>query len=555
MAGDVSYMIDIRTQDMGTEKEITSVEALEAAMRKEAASIAVLESMQKRLAKSTAVDTAALERMKSASAAHQSKLAGLTDAYAQHSQSAGVLVEKQKQGSEGSKLWNLALMKLGSTSLASGEQLSAIGGKAGTLMRIVAVAKIVVGSLAAIYRGAKKVVEAGVALGKIAYSSTVQQQNDAVTALGLSKGNVQMATALQSVTGKLGDKYGVSADKLNGFAKELLAADIHGKAFTDSLKALTIEQSATGEADVSGYIEQLKSGKKSAAEMAAETERIFGPAATARGKTLESSIDRIKRRFGEMLATPEVQKGFDSAIGVVENFLKSAEGKLAASNLAAALSTGLKALPGMITTVTNALPALSEGFRAVASVVSSVLGPAVSVVTGLAKAVSGVFRALKSAADSAGVFGGTGATEGAGRWGWMKAKAQADGQAAGQALANGIAAGEASGMAVVQAASAALAAAATSAVTAALEIHSPSRVFARLGRHTAEGFAMGLAANDAPEAAASAMVSAPRERVGAASGGRTITITIGDIVGVKDAEHASDLIEARIAELLEAVAA
>lgn len=549
--GDVSFMIDIRTQDTGTAAEITSLEELEKAMKKEASAISVLEAMQKRLAKSTAVDTAALQRMKAATEAHQQKLGGLTDAFAKHSQNANDLVGKQKEGATGSKLWNLAMMKLGSTSLASGEQLAAIGGKANTIMKVVAYAKLAIGALGALYRAGAKVVDLELKLGRAAYETTKAQQSAAVTTQGLS-GNTRMAAALSGAVGRLSDRYGVSAEKLNGFAGELLKAGVHGKDFTNSLRGLAIQQAATGEADVSGYLEQLKSGTKTAAEFAAEQEKIYGPAAIARGKTLESGIDRLKRHFGEMLATPEVQAGLDRALGAVERFLGSAEGKMAAANLASALSTGLQALPGLISTAASALPKLAEAFKVVSSVVSSALGPLVSFVSTIAKAAAAVVNFVGKAASKGGVFGGLEFVPLADT---VRAKMAADGAAAGQGLAAGIAAGEASGMAVVQAASAALASAATSAVQAALQIHSPSRVFAALGRNTAEGFAQGVNDNGAPQDAVRAMVSEPREKVGRAGAGRSITIGDINVYGVKDGEHAGELIEAKILELLEAVAA
>lgn len=124
-----------------------------------------------------------------------------------------------------------------------------------------------------------------------------------------------------------------------------------------------------------------------------------------------------------------------------------------------------------------------------------------------------------------------------------------------QGLANGIA--SAAGLPL-----AAIISAVGGAITGAkhlLGIHSPSKVFAEIGGYTAEGFAQGVddGAPDAQEAVSqlvkppAAGTPAPKASGGSSKGAVDFTGAVFNFTGVKDAEHAADMVTEALTRLLE----
>lgn len=118
---------------------------------------------------------------------------------------------------------------------------------------------------------------------------------------------------------------------------------------------------------------------------------------------------------------------------------------------------------------------------------------------------------------------------------------------AGMNIVDGVAQGITAGLAKVAEAAASIGSTAISAVTSTLTIRSPSRVMAKLGAHTAAGFAIGVDAHAPQVDAAMTSLVAPPDAAAAQpggagrSGGGSITINI-NITGGKDSEElASEL--------------
>lgn len=134
---------------------------------------------------------------------------------------------------------------------------------------------------------------------------------------------------------------------------------------------------------------------------------------------------------------------------------------------------------------------------------------------------------------------------------------------AGMSIVEGVASGITAGLAAVAAAAASIGSTAVSAVESALIIHSPSRVMAELGAHTAMGFAVGVNDNAGPvDAAMTSLVAPPAGAAGgaaAASGSMgNVTININIDGSGKDAkeigDHVAKILPAALRDALDQVA-
>lgn len=531
---DSNYTIDITARAPGVAETVGKLGALESGMKRQQSAISTLDAAMKRLSKGGADNSAVLSRMSAASEVAQGKLAKLSAEYAKAVTHGGDLVAKSKETSTGLKAFDNSLKQAqgGGIMAAALEKISEKYPKIARVIRIV----MVLGQ--ALYSAGKSAVNFGISIAKASLKVFELQQADAITYEGLLHSEAA-GRALGTRITSLADTYGIATKDAGAWAAQLVKAGVRGTELSATLKGLAIRQAATGDASeaLGPLIEQYKTGGRTAAGFAAEQERMFGPAALKRGKTFEAGIDRIKRRFGEMLASPAMASGLESVFGKVESFLKSPAAAEFANSITSTIGSALQSLPGLIDAAASALPALSGGFKAIAGVVG-----------GIAKAIGAVTKFLTGANSKAGVLSGVEYVPLADT---VKAKMAADGTEAGSALAEGTAQGIVTGTAQVTAAAAAMSAAASAAVKSGLEIHSPSRVFARLGVQTAQGFAAGMNDNAAPQAAATAMVRAPSAAPARMASKVAQQITV-NIYGVKDADHARALIEAELAEVLEA---
>ncbi|MBI4950809.1 MAG: hypothetical protein HY908_02140 [Myxococcales bacterium] len=483
--------------------------------------------------------------MSSANVAAQGRLAGLAAKYANASTNANSLVATQKNVSGSVGLLDTVLKRGASGSGMLGAALDKLAEKSPKLARVIRVA-IQVG--AAFIATTRAVAHYGIEIGKASLSAFKMQQADRITYEGLLHSESAAMALDKRVTG-LADTYGVATKDVGGWAATLIKAGVRGKELSSALHGLAIRQAATGDASeaLQPLVDQLKAGSRSAAGFAKEQERLFGGAAIKRGQTFEAGIDRIKRRFGEMMASPAMAKGFDAVFGKIESFLQSPAAADFATKITGTVGKALERLPGFIDTASAALPKLAAGFDVAVSAATALL----NVVSSVADVVSHPGETMietmqrKSRdriASGEPLTGDQTAT---------LDKYRQQGQDAGAALAQGVASGISAKQSVATAAAAGMASSITAIMKSALEIHSPSRVFARLGAQTAEGFGQGIAANDTPARAVRAMVTAPAASP-APRGGRSVVVHIGSIVGVKDAGDAGELLEARIADALEA---
>lgn len=517
-------------------------------MRREQSVLSNLDAAMRRLSKGGAQTADVMARMTKASEASKSRLANLGAAYASASANSNALVATQKEASTGTKALDNAMKTAAGGGILSAA-LEKIAEKNPKLARIIRTVQLI--GNAAITAG-KAAVNFGISVAKLSLKSIELAQADAITYEGLLHSESAAAALNKRVTG-LADTYGVATKDLGGFAAQLIKAGIRGTDLTTTLKGLAIRQAAIGDAsDVLPHlIEQYKEGGRTAKGFAAEQERMFGPAALKRGKTFDASIERIKRRFGELLSSPAMTKGFDAVFGKIESFLASPAAADFASKITNTVGKAMQSLPGLIDGATSALGGLASAFTTIAGIVGPLAKGIADFAGGLGRLLSGNVS-TQEAADAASAGG---EALGGKKMQFLADRMREAGNDAGVALGDGVAAGIASRTAVVSASAAALSSAAEMAVRSALEIHSPSRVFARLGAQTAEGFAAGVNDNAAPQAAIGSMVQAPRTAPGARAGvSRSITVHIGSINGVANAEHAAELIEAQLADVLEAAA-
>lgn len=541
---DSNYTIDITARAPGLAKTVGELGALESGMRREQSAISTLDAAMKRLGKSGSDNAAVLSRMSAASAAAQDRLAKLSASYAGAVTHGGDLVAKSKETSTGLRAFDNSLKQAqgGGIMAAALEKIAEKYPKIARVIRIV----MVLGQ--ALYSAGKSAVNFGISIAKASLKVFELQQADAITYEGLLHSEAA-GRALGARITSLADTYGIATKDAGAWAAQLVKAGVRGTELSTTLKGLAIRQAATGDASeaLGPLIEQYKAGERTAAGFAAEQERMFGPAALKRGKTFEAWIDRIKRRFGEMLASPAMASGLEAVFGKVESFLKSPAAAEFASSITNTVGSALKMLPGLIDSASTALGGLASAFSTIAGIIGPIVKGIGDFAAGLGKLASGNVSTAEAASAAAGASESLGGK----KMQFLADHMRESGEDAGGALAEGTASGIATGTAQVTAAAAAMSAAASAAVKSALEIHSPSRVFARLGVQTAQGFAAGMNDNAAPQAAATAMVRAPSAAPARSTSRVAQQITV-NIYGVKDADHARALIEAELAEVLEA---
>lgn len=463
--------------------------------------------------------------------------------------------------------------------LGLAEGFNKLGGSLGAGVGAAAASVVVVVALAA----------AVVALGVAAGAATVKiaawgveladaNRNAGLAVEAMAKANPALA-GIDAVLPGLAQKTGLASSKLLELAGNLAEAKVKAADIPDALEAIAVAEAAgAGSTYTSKLVEDLKAGKKTAGELAAEVNAKFGGIVSRKLLSLDAQAAKLKSNLQGTFGGLKIEgllEGLSKLVGLFDKntasgrFLKAVfEGLFQPIIDGAAASLPL--VKGFVLGVAIAATKLYIAFKPAIKAVSELFGETspdlktgldVAVFAGKAlgaaigTVVAGV--ALLAAAVAAPVIA-FGRLYGAGYTAWESIKAGAAAAVAylesvsladiGTALIQGLADGITGGGSKVISA---LGGVVQSAITAAkqkLGIASPSKVFEKLGGFTAEGFAGGVEDGaGAAQAATQAMVEAPSAGGGGGVGGGLNFAGATFIFnGVANAEQA----EGRFRELL-----
>ena len=420
-----------------------------------------------------------------------------------------------------------AMGKLGGPAGMVGQKIAGVG-EAFRKLAALGPAGIFVGLAVATVAVVAGLAMATVGLLKFGLANADAARSSALLSQGIA-GSVEGGLALDKTISSLGSRVPIAADELRNMASTLAKTGLKG----DDLSA-ALETAATKAAKLKfgpDFAKAMLSADFQSQRLKANVGKIFG------GLKIEGFLGALQKGaalFDENSAAAQgIKVVFESMFQPLVDGMANAIPKM----IAGFLQLEIWALKGLIS-----IQQYQPTFNLIGAVVSawaSSVGQSFAVVSTIAGAwLTSIGQSIQ-ALQALGALGGQ-ALDGLSAAAlsvrqFLLGLSLAD---VGMALVKGLADGITGGGAAVLAAVTGVANSAVAAAKRALGIHSPSKVFAEIGGHTAEGMSVGVDAGaDAVQGSLEAMVAppapaAPAGGAGAApasaSGG--MTVTIGSIV-------------------------
>lgn len=212
-------------------------------------------------------------------------------------------------GQLGGPLGNAASM-----AFAIGDSFQKLGQSGGPMALVAGVAAL--GAAAFIALGAALAAAAGgiAAMGIKAANAA----RDTRLLYEATLGSSEAAAALTTEFRQLEKTTGASRDRLWDVSKQLKVAGLEGADASAALKAIAMQEAAIGTDGTAALIGDLKSGKKSAAEMAREIESKFGGVVEKRMMGLGQTSDRLQGNFAALFSGLDIE-GFLSKFAAFTN--------------------------------------------------------------------------------------------------------------------------------------------------------------------------------------------------------------------------------------------
>lgn len=450
---------------------------------------------------------------------------------------------------------------------------------AAVVVAVAAIAALVIGVGTAIIKTAQWGVElADLARTERLATEALGETSDALANLG---------EILPGITRETG----LAADDLRSLAKQLDGAKVSADDMPRALQAIALAEKALGKGGAAKFIEQLKSGKKSARELAAELNQKFGGIVAKQMLSLDEQTKTLKRNLGETFGGLEIEPLLEGMKTLVNLFDQNTESgktlKFIFEGLFQPLIDGIaKAAPvaeafflGMLIAALKLFIAFKPAIKAIGELFGKpdvALGDALQLAVFLGKqlviailAVSAVIALLLSPVIAFGIGLGKLAIAGVQAWNQIKAGAEAlkgflqsvSLADIGRMMIEGLAGGIRGAASTVVSAITGVVKGAVSAAKGLLGISSPSKLFMDIGANTAAGFAGGVEdESGGAQSALAAMVDPPAPSASpaaAATGARAAGASVNlagatfNFYGVKDADDAEARITALWTRLLE----
>jgi hypothetical protein len=544
--------------------------------------------------------TAALAQEGAALDALRASAAGAAEAHEQAGASVGDLegkleettkaTEKAEQAAAGSGAVNElgeAFGKLGGPLGAAGQKLFGLadglkkmGGAAGSGAGAVLGLSVVVIALAA----AMAIAVVKTAMWAVGLADA--SRSASLTTEALSRTSKSLAD-IGSIMPRVADATGLATDDLQDLAKQLDKAGVSAADMPAALEATAMAEAALGKGGAADLVEDLKAGKKTAAELAREMKSKFGDIVAKKLLSLDSTAAKLKSNLSETFGGLKIEGllgGLSKMVGLLDQntasgravkFLFETMFQPLIDGAVAALPAIERVMLGMAIGALKMYIALKPTIKAIGEMVGALdegdgsidwLKTGESIMYGLAVAVGVV--AVAVAAAAAPFY----ALYAAAMDIWSALQA-IDFSAVGEAITSavsgidlstmgtniiaGLVGGLLGGVPGVIAAMGSLGDAAISALKAKLSIASPSKVFEGLGGFTAEGFQHGVEDGSADaQGAVEDMVGVPKGASRAASGsargasGVSLEGVNFNFYGVKDAQQAEGMLRDALVNLL-----
>lgn len=577
-----SYTIDLRDGTTAPARQMSAaLEQLRARVTAGTATLARMQASMKRLQSAASVDVATFRRLQSAIDHQKASVAALEAEYI------GLGGTFDKVGKKAGRLDLLgdAAREAGGP---IGSLVSGVSRLANPLSLAIAIAASGVAAYVAL---AAAVVGAVVAMGRLALASSDERRSELLHFEGLTTlRNVYgvvagRASDLVAAIDRVSDASALSRGEVSGMAESLYRAGLRGANLSDALAGLSIAQSVQGDRGAARFramaISIARTGG-SVRRLADDYRARLGGIAQRQALGLDRQMQRLHESIGRLFGDVRIE-GFLSALHeVVSLFSQSTETGRALHTLVGALFNPLfdqiaglgplarRFFQGMLIEaqrltiiflrVRNAIQhafgsetraalfggadALSLGRFAAYGLAAALL----LVLVPLAILGAYAFVAFQRLSQMATAFNAL--RDGAREW-----------TIAGRQMVDGLVGSITGGAERVRAAVSGLAATAVSSLRQALGIHSPSRVFAELGRQVPRGMELGIDRGSEGVGSASDRMAASSAGGGAAGvsrGSSRPSISIGDIHvtvnGQGDARAIAQGIRDELASLLESVA-
>ena len=430
---------------------------------------------------------------------------------------------------------------------------------------------VAVAAAAAFFMLAAAVVAGLARLTAFALASADAARSAALTVAAVSRTSESLsnlATILPSVQAATG----LAAGDLTDLAKQLAAAGVSAADMPAALRAVATAESALGKGGASELIEQMKAGKKTASELAAEMDQKFGGIVKAKLLSLDAQtarfheslgqlfaginldkflggLDQVLSLFGQTTATGRAlrtlfttifQPLFDGAASVAPYVKAAFQGivigalqiAIVVAKVRAAISSAFGGSLGSIVSLSTVLKVAKVAAMALGVVFAAagvMMGATVAVISLFGAVAMTVFRVISGAVGVVidvftGLYNGVSSVVagiGAALSGALSAVLGFVGgfASAGANLVSGLVSGVLGGASAVINAILAPIKGGVAAVKSFLGIASPSKLMASMGGHTAAGFAVGLDAGTGDVAdAAGGLAAAAADGVAGAPG-------------------------------------
>lgn len=455
-----------------------------------------------------------------------------------------------------------------------------LSGQLGTTGAAFAIAGVAAVAFAAL------IVAGVVSLAKYAIGLADVARNTLLTAEAFT-GSASGGAALVQTYGQVSKATGVAGDRLHEISKELQKAGVAAKDFPAALKAIALQEQALGDTSgTAGLIDDLKTGKRAASSMATEMEKKFGGVVAKKMLGLGEQSETLQRNlagtFGGLNIEPFLA-GVAKLVGLLDSstesgralkvlfesvfqplidaipfdkierfFLTAIIGALkvgiAVKKMAKEFDFDSSGLDGWGSTAAGAASAAYELADAL-GIVNTVVFAAQAVWNGMKVGVFALTASLNAAKAAINTVSGavTSAVDSLSDVGGKFTSIGSD-------IIDGIVRGIKDGASKVVSSITDVASSAVSAAKDALDIASPSKVFAGIGENVSAGMALGIE-DGAPDVqrAADTMVEAPTAGGGTARAGTTVTIGSIVINGVERAEDIIPMLAEQLANLLDGV--
>lgn len=423
----------------------------------------------------------------------------------------------------------------------NGQNLGKALGPMGGMLAMVAVGVFALG--AALVKAAIDAIKFAITMADAARSVNVANE-----ALEVGRANL---VGISSTIEDVHHSTRVARDTLHGFAKQLNTAGIKAEDMADALKAMALAEAAGHGDDIGKMVEDLKAGKTTAAQLAAEMDKVYGPIVQKKALSLDAITERFHENLQGLFSGLRMEKFLEMLQGAADLFDKNtASGRamkwVLETIFQPMIDGAAEAWPRVERVFIQFLIAiikLHNALKPMRDAINKAFGgkegdnPFFSMLRAGAATVDTIKEALSGVGSAAsallGIIAmpfsllGVGANEG------MSALKAIDLTSIGSSMMSGLAAGITGGSSGVVAAMSKSVADAVKTAKDQLAIKSPSKVFAEIGGYTAEGFSEGIEdGSDATTSAMEEMVSPPEASAGGAgaTGGGSRSITIGDIV-------------------------